>query len=290
MNILIIGVSGYVGQYLLNELIRDAKHFVTGISRSTMEECYSKNYLHVQADITREEWREQIIGQIDVVLYLAQSNQYRGFPSGTSDVFNVNASSVLEVLEWSQKNQVKKFIYASTGNVYKSKNSAIDESDVCEPNTFYGASKLCGELLCKQFSSFFDVYILRIFGVYGPDQKNMMFPNIIDAVRNSEKIILAKGKGVLVTPLYITDLLNVLVQIIARSVSGLLEVLNVSGDEIISLGQLTKDVSKLLNIKPKITIINQEPLCLIASNEKIKRVLQFEPQISYNEGLALTLT
>jgi nucleoside-diphosphate-sugar epimerase len=144
MKILITGSNGYIGNHLTSRLLKKKEVKVVGINRSKST-CTNKNFTNIKFDICNDKWTSLIHNNIDVVIYLAQSDQYRNFPEGANSMISVNAQGVLQTAQWAMNNNVKKFIYASTGNVYKSKKTLIHENYICEPASFYGVSKLCGE-------------------------------------------------------------------------------------------------------------------------------------------------
>ena len=64
---------------------------------------------------------------IDVLYYLAQSNKFRDFPDGVSDMLKVNIHAPLKIADWAVKKGVKKFIYASSGGVYRKPDKPVKE-------------------------------------------------------------------------------------------------------------------------------------------------------------------
>ena len=83
---------------------------------------------------------------IDVVIHLAQSNHFKDFPSYASDIFNVNVSSSVYLLEYARSANAKLFVYTSTGGVYGHSNKPFYEYQATQltlPNNFYFRSKWC---------------------------------------------------------------------------------------------------------------------------------------------------
>ncbi len=81
----------------------------------------------------------------------------------------------------------------------------LREDDPPCPASLYGASKLSAELLLQHYGTLFETVLMRIFGVYGPGQKDMLIPSTIRRVLNDEEITLAGGAGVYLSPLFVTD-------------------------------------------------------------------------------------
>jgi UDP-glucose 4-epimerase len=288
MKILITGSSGFIGRHLVSKLLEQPNVIIYAVSRSQVQE-EKENLIPVQADLTKTNWTEALRTPVDIVIHLAQSRQHRNFPSGAEDMIQVNLVSTLNLLEWSRENKVKRFFLASTGNVYKPTEKLIEESDECEPTSMYAASKLCAEFLVKQYAGYFEHVILRLFGVYGPRQENMLIPDMIDRIRTGRPIILAQNIGITMTPLYISDCLSILEKMINpdRSIRG---VFNLAGNEIVNMSKLTQMISSYLSKKPILQQIEDTPRSLKGSNKKVCETLPYIPSVSLAEGLKRIIT
>ena len=119
---------------------------------------------------------------IDVVFYLAQSNRFRDFPNGIYDMLSINIEAPLKFVKWALDNNVKKFIFASSGGVYRKPDKPVIEFfdiNANERNGFYLDSKLSAEILLRNFSHMFESFIItRPFFIYGTNQKkHMLIPD-----------------------------------------------------------------------------------------------------------------
>ena len=87
-----------------------------------------------------------------------------------------STSLVIEpVLQAAIANNVKRFIFASSSEVYgEPLKNPIDETNITQGKTIYGITKLIGEQYCIAFKQKYglDYTILRFFNTYGPKQKN----------------------------------------------------------------------------------------------------------------------
>ncbi len=193
------------------------------------------------------------------------------------------------MLEWSKNNSVKKFIYASSGNVYSQSRKKLIENSLLGPSSLYGISKLAGEEIVKKYNNSFDTLIMRIFGVYGPGQKKMLIPEIIKKIKLKNEIFLAQSKGLYFTPIYIDDLINIIRELINRNFNQKNLVVNICGSEVVSLNDLVKKLEKLINKKAKIKITNDEIKYFIGSNELLLKLLNIKDLISLDKGLKLVI-
>jgi len=238
-NVLVFGASGFVGANLI-ESKNDEVNFIP-VGREAKDGW-------VKANLTDENFVDCLPKNIDTVVYLAQSKEYRNFPGGSEDMMSVNAMAILKLANWSVTNGVKKIIYASTANVYSSQDTCLSVGAETNPGSFYGFSKLSGENVLKQFSSLISTDILRFFTIYGPGQKGMLIPNMIQKVKNEEKITLTNKEGLFLSPVYVKDVLSLLHGLINESSDEIKhQILNVSGEETISLLEIVKTIGTILN-------------------------------------------
>lgn len=285
MKILITGAKGFLGSAFVSYLANSGKHEITALVKDPIQNNNTVKY--ISADLSNFSYTDNIPGTADCVIYLAQSNQYRNFPAGASDMFAVNTAAVASLLDWSSKNGVKKFIYASTGNVYAAKKGLLIESDATTPASFYAASKLSAELLLQSYSKLFETISLRIFSLYGPGQQNMMIPGMIQKLQNSEIIQLAENIGIWLTPLYISDAIKMLEKVVEKPLES--GAYNFGGNQTTSLKEIVTILSEKLGIDPKIQTSETEPAWLACNGKKLCDAIDYFPQTSLTKGLHLTL-
>ncbi len=280
MDIIVTGSTGFLGQNLVE--------FLSGIN-----EC---NVIPVAPatgfDFRTDDWCDNL-PSADIVVHLAQSKKYKDFPASAEDIYAVNVSSTTKLLEWGRKQQIKSFIFASTGSVYKTDGSrSYKESDICDPQNYYEASKLCAEHLVSQYGPFFPVTILRIFSLYGPRQEGKMVPMIVNKIMNNESLALAQGVGHNFTPLYIDDAVKMIQLIISKGHQINLtspQVLNIAGKEIISLREVAHIIARELGEKVTIEDINEEVRYLCGDISKFRDLFDFIPKFDFQSGIKETL-
>jgi UDP-glucose 4-epimerase len=288
LKILITGATGFIGHHLINRLSKcsGAQLFALDLQKGQEIEHLCQS---LTVDMSIPGWSEIIPEPVDAVVHLAQSLRYRDFPEGGYDMVKTNINGTFELLEWCRKNYVRKFIFSSTGNVYRDEKRLLTENDICKPETMYAATKLSAEHLVKQYSPFFQTLVLRVFGVYGPGQSNMMIPNIIERVRKGREITLARKVGLYMTPLYISDCIEMLYKIIIDPKIRISDLFNLAGNETIHLGSIITCIERLVNCKANITITDDEPRYLLGDNKKIVEYCNYTPKISFTDGLRNTV-
>jgi UDP-glucose 4-epimerase len=288
MNILITSATGFIGRHLSRVLV--ARHSVFGLTRSGISALSGLCVEPVIADLSDSTFSNNLPADIDCVIHLAQSVRYRDFPEGVADMSRVNIDATIELLEWARKAGVKQFVFASTANVYGETTTVLTESHPIQPNSFYGASKLAAEHLTRQYQAYFQVDILRLFTVYGPGQKGMLIPNIIERVSMGQPITLAEGVGLYLTPIYVGDVVAIIVKLIETPSHSKCRLLNVCGDKIVHLGDIVKVLEAGMGKTAHIHVTDEKAKYFTGNNEALKDSIDQQQTTDIETGLTLTLS
>ncbi len=252
MRVLVAGAAGYVGKFLCENLVNTG-HSVIGLSLAEHESAVKATGADFFAyDLASKE--NLFMPAVDTVYYLAQSPYYREVPQRIPDLINVNISGLAVVAEAARRAGAQKFIYTSTGNVYRPSYLPMAESAPVRRDDFYGLSKLMGEYLVELYSEYYDVVICRMFTIYGPGQHNMLFPKIIERVKTGETIFLEPPEepeenltGLRLTPCFIDDAVRVLATL---SISKVPLVINVASPEVVSIKEIAETAGRIVGKQP----------------------------------------
>ena len=148
MRILVTGANGHLGTKAIEKLsIKNQVYAVVrGIPASPI-----RNVTYYAVDLSSDWSTNQMPGQIDVVIHLAQSRHYREFPQQALEIFHVNLSSTSKLLEYALRAGAKHFVLASTGGLYRPSPSVIDAHTPIDPPDgqleYYFRTKYAAELL-----------------------------------------------------------------------------------------------------------------------------------------------
>lgn len=166
---------------MFRDLITGAnKGFIGGhLARSLKDK---KNNLRL---LRQDEWREleDVIENFspDRIFHLASyGNHYhqRNFKK----TLDVNVVKTFRLLEASRNLNYKTFVLLGSSSEYGIKNAPMKETDLLEPDTFYGATKASATLLSQIWAKNFDkpIVIVRPFSIFGPGEAEHRFiPTII---------------------------------------------------------------------------------------------------------------
>ena len=278
--ILITGAGGFIGSHVIELLKEDYEIFALFHNAPSDISGVHELVGNLAKDISHI-----LPKKIDSVLHLAQSNFYRDPVNHGEDIVDINTVSTFNLLNWAKKAGAQKFIFSSTANVYESTSEILTESSLVKPMSLYAASKACAEMFVDQFSGDFHTSILRVFTVYGPMQKNMLIAQMIERLRDNNEISLAGGKGIFLTPLYISEAAQLMVQLLNSFEYRSGDVFNLSGIEQTSLAEIVSILAEILEVKPNLSIINGTPGSLMGSPRKILELLNYSNLTSLQAGL-----
>ena len=221
--------------------------------------------------------------QIDVVIHLAQSNHYKDFPSYASDIFNVNVSSSVNLLEYARSANAKLFIYTSTGGVYGNSNKPFYEFQATQltlPNNFYFSTKWCTETLISNYNKFFNTVIFRPFFIYGNGQdRSMLIPRIFDKVSSRNTIEISGNNGIKINPIHVNDAANALILSLKLKES---RTYNLGGPQALSIREISELFGKYLGKIPKFSHSNNTSEDLLGDISLLSEEL-YRPQIRLSE-------
>lgn len=248
LKILITGANGLLGRHTL-ERLRDEYELHALVRTEPLAKIEGVKY-HL-LDLNTDWNINDLPSNIDVIFHLAQSDLFRDFPEHALDVFNVNVTSTVKLLDYARLAGAKKFVFTSTGGIYDTTMGVVNENTPI--NTFgqlgnYFATKLCSEILTHNYTPYFDVSLLRLFFMYGKEQKrSMLIPRLVDNVRHGRPIRLTKNGGIVINPIHVSDVVCALDNLLKSEGSF---TYNVAGPERLSLEKMVSIIGDKLGKSP----------------------------------------
>jgi UDP-glucose 4-epimerase len=296
--VLVTGASGLIGSRLVRRLtpqravvalvrgspLGSGPDDAQGRGEGQLAQRGAPNW--VQRDLAVPGFVTGLPSEIDTVVHLAQSRHFREFPEGAADVFAVNVSATMELLDWAVRIGARRFIYASSGGIYGYGAREFKEDDRIGPSPplgYYLASKHATELLVENYGGLITIVILRFFFVYGSGQHpSMLLPRLASAVVEGRPIVLQGERGLKSNPVHVDDAVRALEAAIDLKQN---EKVNVAGPEVRDLRQIGEILGSNLGKDPVFEIVpGVAPRHLIGDIGRMTALLG-PPSISLKEGL-----
>lgn len=179
--ILVIGGAGFIGSHIIDELIKEDvaeiviyDNFTRGRHDNLTQAIKDPRVkiFDLGGEILHTDILDAAIKGKDYVFHLAALwlLHCHDYPRSA---FHVNIEGTFNVLEACVKHKVKKLIYSSSASVYgDAVELPMTEDHIYNNKTFYGATKIAGEHMCRSFHHRYglDYVGLRYMNVYGARQ------------------------------------------------------------------------------------------------------------------------
>ncbi|MBK8574751.1 MAG: NAD-dependent epimerase/dehydratase family protein [Elusimicrobia bacterium] len=175
MRILVTGGAGFIGSHVVDA-------FVARGHRVTVVDDFStgrKANLNPKARLVRSDIRDTSLSRLfkkerfDLVNHHAAQLDVRKSVSDPLFDASVNVFGLINLLELSRLNKVKKFVFAASGGTYYGEcDQPAREESPAQPLSPYGVTKLAGEHYVRAYGALHGLKftVLRYGNVYGPRQ------------------------------------------------------------------------------------------------------------------------
>jgi len=172
VNILITGVGGFIASQIANRFISEDYHVIgvddfSGGKRDNVPAGVDL----IEGDLAEQETINKLPSDCSLILHLAgQSSGEMSFDDPIMDL-RKNSISTLNLIKYGINIGAKKLVFASSVSIYGSVGDRqLLESDVSDPSSCYGVSKLAAEGYLRIYSQRLPYVNMRMFNVYGPGQ------------------------------------------------------------------------------------------------------------------------
>jgi nucleoside-diphosphate-sugar epimerase len=272
MIIAITGSKGFIGSKLTQRL--SLNHHILEIDSSD--------------DITNPKIFKKSI-KFDFLIHLAAKSYVPKSYENPLDFYRVNMIGTLNALELCRINNAKMIFFSSY--VYGQPDYLpIDELHKVESFNPYSQSKLIGEALCKSYYRDFNVpsIIFRPFNIYGLNQNpNFLLPTIIKMF--NEGAVSLNDPRPKRDFIYVDDIINAVLCALQNPFENF-EIYNLGSGISFSVDEIVNKINRLHDNNFQISYKNEyrknEVLDTIADISKAKRLLNWEPMVSIDEGLS----
>ena len=288
MKYVVTGGAGFIGSNLVDELIKNGHdiHIMDNFSSGKKENCNSKATVHC-LDISKSKNLKKIsevLNGCDAVFHCAASARVQPSIADPINYEKNNTIGLINILKTAVDSNVRRFVYSASSSAYGPTDQLPSyENDPVNPISPYAAQKYYGEIACRMFSEVYNIETvsLRYFNVFG-ERQNLggAYATVIGIFLNqlSKNIPLTiNGDGKQRRDFtYVGDVVNANILACNSPNVGKGEIINIGSGKNISIYNVAKMLSNSIEFKKAL----KEPFANLASIEKAKKLLDWEPQTS----------
>ena len=303
--LLVTGGAGFIGScFIRHELKKHPDYKI--INLDTLTYCgnienlndikENPNYTFVKGNICDKNLVRQLIEQSDCVVNFAAESHVDNSIKNPEIFVETNVQGTLNLLQSCKELGIEKYLQVSTDEVYGTlgKTGYFYETTPLAPNSPYSASKASADMLVRAYRETFNLPTLntRCSNNYGPYQyPEKLIPFFISRLLKNEKVPVY-GDGLNVRDwLYVYDHCKAIDIVLHKGQIG--EVYNIGGHnektnlEIthLILNTMGKDESSIEYVKDRLGHDRRYAI----SNDKITTKLGWEPSVTFEEGIKLTI-
>lgn len=304
---LVTGAGGFIGSHLTERLVdlgTDVKAFVRYNSRNDWGMLESlprekRDEIEVlMGDLKDTDAVRQALENIDVVFHLGSLIAIPYSYNHPRETIETNVMGTLNVMTAAKEKDVEKVVHTSTSEVYGTAMYVpIDEKHPLQGQSPYSASKIGADKIVESFylSYALPVATIRPFNTYGPKQSaRAVIPTVISQALTMNEVRLGS-----IHPTrdltFVSDTVDAFIKM-AESPKSIGEVINTGSNFEISIRDLAKKIINIANPNAKIVFDEKrtrpkasEVERLWVDNTKAKKILGWEPKVSLEEGLRITI-
>jgi NAD dependent epimerase/dehydratase len=305
--VLVTGAGGFIGSHLVEYLLLKGarvRAFVRYNSRGDpglLRMLSAQDLARVEivaGDLQDEHAVRKAIKGMQTVFHLGSLISIPYSYVHPVEVAKTNYLGALNILTASQELGVERVIHTSSSEVYGTAlHTPMSESHPLQGQSPYSASKIGADKLAE---SFFCAYQLpevtvRPFNTYGPRQSaRAVIPTIITQALTRDVIHLG-NQDTIRDFTYVKDTVAGLVK--AAEVPGIMgKVFNLGTGQEIMIGELARKIIQKIGRPVEIIVDpirlrpeHSEVLRLLSDNTLARKTLNWEPQVSLDEGLDQTI-
>lgn len=316
--VLVTGGTGFIGSALARtcqiegDFVRILGQANTRAEAENIDQLRSEGFEVIEGSVVDRNTIETALEGIDVVYHLAAAQHEAG--KSDQHFYDVNVRGTRNMLDASVEASVSRFVHGSTIGVYAADQGIVREHSVTTPDNIYGVTKLEAEKVVMSYQDRLPVVTIRISETYGPGDRRLL--KLFRGVQSNRYIHIGRSDN-LHHPIYIDDLVDAL-RLAAVREEAIGEVFVVPGFEVVTTREMVATIANVLNVStPKLTM-PLKPIWVAAglmewalrplgikpplhrrrmhffiksfdfSGDRVRDILEFEPRVSFEEGIRHT--
>ncbi len=300
---LVTGGGGFIGSHLVRTLVRRGERvrvLDNGFAGSRDRIADVLGHVEwIDGDIRDAEMVRRACRGVEVVLHhAAVASPFRSIAEPLM-AHDVNVTGTLNVLIAARDESVRRVVFASSAAVYGNLPTTPKiEALPLQPVSPYGVHKLAGESYCPVWHSIYglETVALRYFNVFGPSQDPKseyaaVIPRFITTVLAGETPVVYGDGEQSRDFIYVGNVVDInLLAATVPAAAGM--IMNVGTGKKITLNLLLAEIGRIVGREIVATYEPVRPGDVyesLADVSRLRSVLQYEPAVSFGEGIERTL-
>ncbi|MES2437276.1 MAG: NAD-dependent epimerase/dehydratase family protein [Patescibacteria group bacterium] len=289
--VVVTGGAGFIGSHLVHALVEKGfnVHIIDDLSGGKKENIHPDATFH-HLSIIDKTGVTAVISGADYVFHLAAVPSIQESLEHPDRTHDINVTGMLNVLIASHEAKVKKVIYSGSSAAYG--DQAVlpwEESMIPQPKSPYGLHKYIGEEYCKVWSMVYQLPTVsfRYFNVYGPRQSaGGAYPSVIAhfiKLKKEGKPLTITGSGEQTRDFtHVYDVVRANILAMENNNIGKGEVINIGTGKNHTINMFAQLIGgDIVYVPARLEAQNSR-----ADATKAKKLLNWEPQISLEQGIA----
>ncbi|MFB0543625.1 MAG: NAD-dependent epimerase/dehydratase family protein [Candidatus Bathyarchaeia archaeon] len=262
MKVVVTGGAGFIGSYLVDELMTRGYHVTVIDNLSSGKIGNIDQWLNdpgfnfVEADLKQPASWIDCFKDVDEVYHYAANPEVRVSVTNPEIHFRENLESTFNILESCRKNRVPHMIFASTSTVYGEPDTipTPESYQPLEPISVYGAVKLACEMLTQTYTKLYPIraLTLRYANVIGPRSTHGVIIDFINKLKANPKQLEILGDGTQrKSYLYIEDAIEATMkaQEIFRKGAVSYDVYNIGSEDQVSVVEIADIITEEMGLE-----------------------------------------
>ncbi len=298
MKALVTGGAGFIGSHLADLLIETGYKVVVidNLSNGRLNNINhlldNEDFKFHELDIINLDDIKPIFKDVDWVFHMAGMADIVPSIESPKKYYDCNVTGTFNVLEASREAGITKIVYAASSSSYGiPDNYPTAETADIRPQYPYALTKYMGEELIIHWSQTYNIpaISLRLFNVYGPRSRTSGAYGAVFGVFLAQKLakkpytIVGDGKQTRDFT-FVSDIAAAFIAAAESDVSG--EIINIGSDNTYSVNRLVELLDGEVVYIPKRP---GEPDCTWADISKARKLLDWKPKVSLEEGVGIVL-
>ena len=294
MKALITGGCGFIGSHLADELVKLNFEVVvidnlsTGRLDNISQLIANPNFTFHKLDIVNFDDILDIFEGVHWVFHLAALADIVPSIENPDAYYHSNVNGTFNVLEACRKKNIKKLVYTASSSCYGLPDEfPTKETAEIRPQYPYALSKNIGEQLVLHWCQLYKLpaVSLRFFNVYGPRARTSGTYGAVFGVFLAQKLAnkpyTVVGDGEQTRDFtYVSDIVNAIYTAAKSNITG--EAINIGSNNTYSINKLVDLLEgEVINIPKR----PGEPDCTWADITKAKKLLNWTPNVGFEEGV-----